>query len=222
VKDGVTPDCSECHTLNGFAGSLFTIEKHNAGSFQLNGAHLATPCFACHKKEEKWKFREIGKRCADCHEDIHALYIDKKYYPDASCENCHIENKWSEINFEHSKTKFGLEGAHQKQSCKSCHFKKDESGVEHQKFSGLPTSCINCHKDIHYNQFVENGMTDCMTCHDFNNWKASKFDHNTANFKLDGAHQNVACAACHKPVITNGSNYILYKIKDYRCEDCHK
>jgi len=221
-QNGISTDCSECHTVNGFASSLFTIDQHNQGNFQLKGAHLATPCFVCHKKDSRWEFRDIGLRCADCHQDIHSSYIDVKYYPEAKCENCHKENKWSEIDFEHSKTKFKLEGAHQKQSCKSCHFKKDKSGVAHQEFMGLSMSCTNCHKDNHYDQFAENGVTNCVECHGFFNWKADKFDHNNAQFKLDGAHQNVACKDCHKPVLTHEPSYILYKIQNYRCEDCHK
>ena len=222
VKQNASPDCADCHSVNGFQESTFTIEKHNVGSFPLNGAHLATPCFACHKKEARWEFKEIGLRCIDCHENIHEPYLDKKYYPEATCASCHGESRWSDIQFDHSKTKFALEGAHQKQTCRSCHFKKDELGTVHQQFSGLSSACANCHRDIHGNQFEENGIIDCIRCHDFNNWKASKFDHNSAKFKLDGAHQNVACAACHKPVVTTEPNYILYKIKDFRCEDCHK
>ena len=164
----------------------------------------------------------IGIRCADCHEDIHSAYIDKKYYPEATCESCHKESKWNEINFEHSKTKFMLEGAHQKQSCRACHFKKDELGVTHQEFMGLAMSCTNCHKDNHYSQFAENGVTNCVECHGFVDWKADKFDHNNTDFKLDGAHKNVACNDCHKPVVTHEPSYILYKIQNFRCEDCHK
>jgi hypothetical protein len=183
---------------------------------------MATPCFACHKKETRWEFKEIGLKCVDCHENIHEPYLNKKYYPEASCESCHGESRWSNIQFDHAKTKFKLEGAHQKQSCRECHFKKDELGKEHQQFADLATNCTSCHKDIHYNQFDKDGITNCQHCHDFNNWKASKFDHNATAFKLDGAHQQVACNKCHKPLEKQQPAYILYKIKNFRCEDCHK
>ena len=56
---------------------------------------------------------------------------------------------------------------------------------------------------------------------EFENRKASKFDHNKAAFKLDGKHQNVACAKCHKEKIVEEKKYVLYKIKDFKCENCH-
>ena len=99
AKKGGSPDCSECHTLQGFNQSTFTIERHNSSKFQLSGAHLATPCFACHKRSEKWSFREIGEKCIDCHKNIHEPYLDKKYYPGASCISCHNSSRWNEILF---------------------------------------------------------------------------------------------------------------------------
>ena len=129
VKQGITPDCSECHTNNGFSQSLYSIEQHNESSFKLEGAHLATPCFECHKKEDRWSFREIGLNCVDCHDNIHKPYLDVKYYPDASCKSCHSNESWSKIEFDHSKTNFNLEGAHLRQLCSACHTVKDPEGL---------------------------------------------------------------------------------------------
>lgn len=223
AKQGVSPDCSTCHSTKGFTGFAYSIEQHNAGIFPLQGAHLATPCFACHKKTEKWNFREIGIRCSDCHTDIHDPWLDKKYYPDATCNSCHSEISWSTINFDHAKTGFALAGAHQNQTCRSCHFKKDtDEEAVNQRFSGLTSSCTNCHKDVHASQFEKDGTTNCNQCHDFNNWKISIFDHNKTNFKLDGQHKNVACNKCHKPVQLNEITYVQYKLNDFKCETCHR
>ncbi len=224
-KAGVVTDCADCHTVFGFDQSSYTIERHNASDFKLNGAHLATPCFACHKKdpEERWKFTNIGNRCVDCHEDIHKPYIDKKYYPEETCKSCHTESRWSDISFDHNKTEYKLQGAHKNQSCRACHFRQDDSGKLHQQFADLPESCVNCHNDIHYGQFEKDGRIDCYACHDFNAFKpASRFDHNKTKFSLEGAHEKVACKACHKPTQTEDNLvYIQYKI-DHRCESCHK
>ena len=224
-KDRLITDCQECHTVDGFNQSSFTVEKHNESEFKLNGAHLATPCFACHKKdpEADWKFRSIGKKCADCHEDIHQPYLNKKYYPESACKNCHTESRWSEINFDHNQTEYKLQGAHEKQTCRSCHFKQDESGPLHQQFADLPESCVNCHIDIHFGQFEKEGQIDCFACHDFKAFKpASRFDHDKTLFSLKGAHEKVACKECHKPTETSDNKiYIQYKI-DNKCESCHK
>ena len=224
AEKGVAPDCATCHTVDGFTPSTYTIEDHNQSEFALKGAHLATPCFACHKKpdNEKWQFREIGMRCIDCHEDIHDPYLDKKYYPKATCTSCHRETRWSDIDFDHKKTEYVLEGEHANKTCRDCHFKKEEDGNIHQQFKELTAACLNCHKDEHYGQFAERGDMGCTACHDYNNWKASRFDHNKTNFSLEGAHQHVACKECHKPVEAEQTTYILYKIPSYRCEDCHK
>jgi hypothetical protein len=175
----------------------------------------------CHKKQEKWNFREIGINCKDCHTDIHKDYIQAKYYPEGNCKVCHNENVWTKISFDHSKTEFELTGAHLKQNCRSCHFKKDTYGISKQKFSGLSNNCSNCHTDNHYKQFEKNGVTDCLECHGTENWKAFRFNHNNAAFKLDGKHVEVPCIKCHKPQQEGSNIYVKYKLKEYKCESCH-
>jgi hypothetical protein len=222
TKEGISPDCSNCHGTMGFTQFSYTIDQHNTGNFPLKGSHLAVPCNSCHKKTEQWSFKDIGMRCIDCHPDIHESYIDIKYYPEKNCTNCHSEESWSLINFDHSKTGFALEGAHQNQTCRKCHFDTSDDGTVKQKFAGLTSTCVNCHKDDHMSQFEKDGVTNCSRCHDFSGWKISQFDHSKTNFKLDGQHKNLACNKCHKPVQYNDSTYVLYKIKDYKCENCHR
>lgn len=218
---GRSPDCSDCHSTLGFERSDFTVQRHNEAAFVLTGAHLATPCFACHKKSDKWSFREIGETCFDCHNNIHEPYLDKKYYEEATCESCHSSNRWSEIDFDHSKTNFKLEGAHLMQSCRSCHFKTGKDGVISQEFSQLASGCTSCHQDVHNGQFEGTGGTDCLKCHGYADWSASKFDHDQTAFKLDGKHKDLACLACHKQAVTEGITYTEYKLTNYACESCH-
>ncbi|MFC2115873.1 cytochrome c3 family protein [Bacteroidota bacterium] len=220
-RQGISPDCSDCHSILGFERSEFTIERHNKGEFVLEGAHLATPCFDCHKKNNKWSFREIGKVCIDCHKNIHEPYLDKKYYPQASCMNCHNSNTWSEIDFDHSKTNFTLEGAHLRQACRSCHFREGEGGIFHQELSQLSSGCISCHKDVHNGQFGEIRGSECLKCHDYFDWSAGRFDHDQTAFKLIGKHIGVACIKCHKPVVTAQITYTQYKLNNFSCESCH-
>jgi len=221
VKNGVNPDCSECHSVNSFTGASFSIEQHNKSEFQLQGAHLATPCTACHLKGEKWSFKKIGERCNDCHKDIHDQYIDKKYYPESDCRACHSVEVWSNVNFDHNTTKFKLVGAHNRQTCRACHFKGSTEEVLKQEFKGLPTQCAQCHKDSHFGQFEVQGVTDCTRCHTNENWKPEKFDHNTARFVLDGRHINVACIKCHKVQVIDDKKVIQYKFEEFKCETCH-
>jgi len=215
VTEERRPDCSECHSILGFEQSSFTIEMHNESPFKLTGAHLATPCFSCHKKGNTWSFREIGNKCKDCHKNIHETVMDKKYDPEPACVSCHSVNRWSEISFDHSKTGYILEGSHLKQSCRSCHFKASE-----QVFK-LSANCQSCHKDPHQDQFELSSGKSCLKCHDYFDWSASMFNHKNTAFPLDGKHQNVACAKCHPKVVTAQVSYTRYKLKSFTCESCH-
>ncbi|MCB0609505.1 MAG: hypothetical protein KDD12_17440 [Lewinella sp.] len=218
----VAPDCAKCHTVDGFEVSHYTIADHNGSRFPLAGAHAATPCFACHKKDEQeWKFRNIGEKCIDCHNNVHGTEIDEKFYPGQACENCHISTGWRENhNFDHAATRFKLTGAHTRQSCGACHVTDREHDV--RKFKGLPDQCFACHEDNHRQQFEVNGITDCTRCHGSENWKISRFNHNKTAFKLTGKHVGVACDKCHKEIREAGRVYIQYKFKSFECAVCHQ
>lgn len=217
---GVTPDCAQCHVVQDFAESNFTIEDHSKTAFVLEGAHIATPCFACHLKNDRWEFREIGQRCNDCHEDVHDGVLDPKFYPDQDCQKCHTTEAWPDIDFDHNQTNFALEGKHLETTCNDCHL---DHGIDkkHQLFSGLTSVCMQCHDDIHQGQFMIEGLTECSRCHAFENWEASLFNHNATNFRLDGEHLRVECTGCHSKATKNGLEYIDYRIEDYRCAACH-
>jgi hypothetical protein len=221
AKNGVSPDCRQCHSMAGFAVTSYTVEQHSMGSFPLKGGHMAIPCSDCHKKQEKWSFRNIGSECKDCHQDIHQGIIQPKYYPGATCTICHNENRWTDLAFDHSKTGFNLTGAHTRQECRSCHFTKDTYGSYQQRFSGLSQNCSGCHSDNHFKQFEKNGITNCATCHDAENWKIAKFDHDKTAFKLEGKHIGVPCVKCHKPQQVGSAVFVQYKLKEFKCESCH-
>ncbi len=218
---GGSPDCAECHNVEGFSPSQFTFEDHAEGSFPLDGAHLATPCFACHLQEEKWHFKDIGERCVDCHEDLHDDEIAVKFYPQQDCKNCHSTESWTEENnFDHGLTDFALEGAHLEQSCSACHVRDEEKPLGH--FKGLSQDCIACHENVHGTQFEKDGVTDCSRCHAFDSWDASHFDHNNTAFPLEGKHLDVDCRECHKATLVDGETFVQYKIEKFDCIDCHQ
>lgn len=220
-RDGQLPDCAKCHSVEGFKPSLYTMEQHQESVFPLEGAHAATPCFSCHRKEDKWQFRDIGLRCASCHEDIHKTTLPGKYYPEQNCKSCHSMESWKQIGFDHSLTKFRLTGAHEGPSCRACHQNAEKNNSNSIQFSGISAECAACHKDQHAGQFIENEKTDCSRCHENIKWKPVNLDHNKTRFPLDGKHNQVSCAACHKPTTINEVITIQYKFEDIRCESCH-
>lgn len=229
-KGGAAPDCATCHTTDGFAGSTFSLEQHALTKFPLDGAHVATPCFACHLKEEKWRFRNIGERCVDCHADIHQQEGDfaDSFYPNQDCQTCHLTESWSASSgrFDHGKTKFPLKGKHQTVDCRACHLTDEERPK--YIFTNLMSACADCHDHSHGNQFAAppppegDGLTDCTRCHSFDTWEMTDFDHNKTRFKLEGKHAETACEKCHVPTAVGGAMVVLYRMESFECVVCHK
>lgn len=224
-ENGNIQDCNSCHEVNSpFTYTTFTVDQHNLGEFPLEGAHLATPCFACHVSEDHWSFKKIGASCVDCHDDIHAGFITEKFYPYQDCTSCHSSERWSDINFDHNLTSWKLAGRHTEVSCRECHYQKNQnsSQIVSQSFVNLSSQCISCHENVHQNQFEIDGKTDCKRCHVSSSWTPENFDHNKTNFKLTGKHKEIDCRACHKEQETaDGKKEILYKIERFECIDCH-
>lgn len=221
TQKNLTSDCKDCHNETGFQEALFTIEQHNKTDFKLEGAHAATPCFACHKKTEQWTFVNLDTRCVCCHKNIHQNQMSDKFIPDGKCQSCHSVESWNNISFDHSVTGFALEGKHKEKTCRNCHFWETEGGREEQRFKTLTASCETCHTDVHQAQFGVNGKTDCTQCHDFDNWKPDRFDHNKTRFKLEGGHKGVECRKCHVEKETGTTKYIQYKNTPLLCSSCH-
>jgi hypothetical protein len=212
-------DCRECHNEMGFSPSLFTIDKHQKTDYPLAGSHLAVPCAGCHQTNDKWKFRNIGNDCIDCHTNVHRDELSEKYLAGEGCRNCHSVNRWRDVNFNHLKTDFPLEGKHAALDCRKCHL-PDES-ISKQRFASLNNYCTECHTDVHAKQFGSGPQEECKRCHTFENWKPERFDHNLTRFSLEGAHSKLKCSECHKQSTKGNTTFIQYKLEDFRCAACH-
>jgi hypothetical protein len=119
-----------------------------------------------------------------------------------------------------------LSSAHAKleSDCSSCHNRADRA----QQAS----LCSTCHKDVATDIRERRGFhgkqpqiaaAQCSACHSEHLGRAARikppvpigFDHTQANFRIDGAHRNVACASCH----VAGKKF---RDAQTRCVDCHK
>ncbi len=224
--NNVLRDCKECHSIESFKLTLYSIDEHNKLKFQLTGAHLAVSCQSCHYKDptKEWHFKNIGERCIDCHKNVHGNEITEKFMPNDNCTSCHNTNSWKNISFDHDLTKFRLTGKHKTTLCRECHEQKLLDGKIKFKFVSQKPECSSCHKDIHFGQFnsekIEN-ISVCENCHGFDNWKPVKFDHDKTKFSLKGAHEKVSCLSCHKKVNINGNLFIKYRLEDFKCATCH-
>lgn len=183
-----TAQCSACHSehkgrgadIVGFSPEAF---DHARTDFRLDGAHAAASCAACHKAG--LKYRETRRGCIDCHraDDAH----DGKLGTD--CADCHGSARFSEVRFDHAKTRFPLRDAHAQAPCFACH--RDAT------FKGAPGRCVGCHAedDVHRGS----RGPDCAGCHGSRDWKLTRFDHLKASgYALLGRHAKLACDTCHR------------------------
>ncbi|MBU0622265.1 MAG: cytochrome C [Gammaproteobacteria bacterium] len=203
--------CKECHGdhkgRDARIAKLDTIGfDHETTGYPLKGAHTASKvlCKDCHSPLKK--YREAPTKCIACHEkaDKHKGSLGK------DCESCHEEKDWKTFHYDHSKSKFDLQGKHKEVKCKSCHVK--------DKYKDTPRLCSDCHKKDDDGEKGHKGKfgPKCETCHTDREWKEIIFDHDKkTKYPLLGKHKETKCTECHKGV--------LYKEKlKKECVACHK
>lgn len=230
--------CENCHTVNGFHPSTFTLAKHSTTRYRLSGAHVAIPCEECHKPgrsplyPNSAAFRFGSFECTTCHEDPHrGQFQDRMAKADShgaplGCQACHTLETWKDVTkFDHASTKFQLQGAHRAVACIDCHRPANmDVKLMQANFKSAPTRCEECHAEAHGGQFANaRKVTECASCHNTNKWKPSIFDHNTrTQFKLEGVHANVRCARCHTLIKeSDGKDVLFYKPTPRECAACH-
>ena len=233
--------CESCHTVEGFVPSQFALAEHQKISFQLLGAHLATPCGQCHPRQtagplaRKLLFVFPDQRCQACHQDIHAGQFAERLAK-GDCAICHKNESWHETKFDHNTARFALIGAHQKTACEKCHPRENlETGLRRQtannktltsfvRYKPLAFRCADCHADAHRGQFGKKENVRCEKCHRATAWNALLFAHNRDSaFKLDGAHEKVACEKCHFAMQMRDQSFVVvYKPLRKECEACHR
>ena len=218
--------CASCHDPK----VRFELTKYDHAretGFALRGEHARNKCEECHavgkvdvSKVDVAKLEKPRRECASCHVDVH-----KGRFGAETCDGCHVDGGpgWKQMVYAHGeKTKFELTGSHAKTTCINCH----RTNREPKGFEKLTsTACADCHKhqDAHCGQFGQEG---CERCHVRGGDRTSKFDHSLTRFKLDGAHAEPACSACHKPAKLGDSASCRAAVKytglDPQCLACHE
>jgi hypothetical protein len=219
--------CDACHAVERFSPSSYTLDDHDRSTFPLTGAHRAVPCGArCHRPTGgKTGLAGLtlsipAKACADCHADPHGgAFKDRS--AGKGCGACHSTTSWKAADFDHSTTRFPLEGRHRNTPCAACHG-LDHGGAD-TGYKGLERRCASCHEDPHAGQFTGLPARDCGDCHGTEGFKIGEFDHGTrTGFAIEGAHGKLACAACHPAVILPwGGETPLYRPVSRACGTCH-
>ena len=202
--------CATCHTADGW--KPVKIQKafnHGSYGFVLDGGHASVTCGSCHKS---LVFSQATKTCASCHQDIHKGELG------VQCADCHNTRSFTDRSTQvaaHALTRFPLDGAHRTVDCRNCHTSRSEGNLV---FRGTPTDCISCHqRDFDQttspNHPAAGFKKDCTACHSIVTWQGGRFDHQTTQFPLAGAHLSATCDNCHADRI--------YRNKPTTCVSCH-
>jgi len=142
-------DCTSCHGEDGWSPTTYDIGRHNRdATFELTGAHLASPCLACHKnpalRQETLQFRMPRQECLACHE---ALDPHAGQFAGQACDECHATESFKIPVFDHARTRYPLDGAHRDVPCASCHpSESDPDGRAIRVYRPLGTTCQDCHE----------------------------------------------------------------------------
>jgi len=214
------PVCQQCHNFEDWKAISEVQVDHSRTRYPLTGLHSHVGCAKCHTPGPDNRPRYTGipfSQCVDCHKDPHHGTFPQ------GCQSCHSVAGWKKISvtavnerFDHSKTKYPLEGKHLSVDCAQCHVNGDF------KKPLVFAQCMDCHKpDPHNGQFAKRpDHGECSSCHSASGWKPSTFtakQHASSAYPLRGGHARLECALCHVP---KGKD-TLFKIEFERCTDCH-
>ena len=143
--------CDNCHDEEDWLPTSYGIERHDRESgFQLTGAHIPVICSACHTEVDSAGYRSLNFRfaeqtCVTCHaqDDPHAGQFGGR-----ECTACHDTRSFTVASFDHSATRWPLDGAHEDVPCASCHMKTmKKEGTLVVRYRPLETECKACHRE---------------------------------------------------------------------------
>ena len=202
-------DCAICHSTDAWTPADF---DHNLARFPLTGAHINSDCASCHGEGDATQYSGLDFECVACH----LADYDAAENPDhndpalpTDCQVCHQTSAWHPAEFDHGLTDFPLTGAHTSLDCAACH----TGGI----YDPIDPACVTCHLDD-YNDADDpdhqgEGLPlDCTLCHNTSDWDETTFDHSQTDFPLLGAHQPLACVACHAETWSGTPS---------ACQSCH-
>jgi len=203
--------CRSCHSdhrgreadITGLDPETF---DHATTDHPLTGLHARVSCAGCHTPGRT--HRDTPDNCVECHrsDDPHAGELGE------DCQQCHSAVGWRSTRFDHSSTEFQLTGAHESVPCALCHTT--------DRYSDAPKECASCHAvdDVHRGRFGR----ACASCHSVVGWSSTRFDHDTTDFRLRGAHRQASCAQCHgRPASGQAAPGGAGPVAGKRCASCH-
>ncbi len=193
------------------------IEKFLMPGKIISGhAKYEAECTLCHVRLRDTSQKKL---CLDCHDLVADDMAKKRGFhgkhrnaTSQDCKTCHSDHRGRDArivlldrdNFDHRFTDYRLIGRHTQTECVACH-------SADSKYREAEKVCSNCHSDddAHAGKLGK----DCARCHTPQEWGKSRFDHNKTDFKLEFAHRQASCNACHLED--------SYKKTPKQCVGCH-
>lgn len=242
---GQPADCKDCHTVDGYAPSTFSVERHAAPPYPLLERHRQVACKKCHPKNPTGRapeslgsaavlIRRPHEHCADCHADPHGGQLRARA-DGGACEACHGVAGFKPSTYtaaEHNRLPLPLAGRHAAIPCAACH------ALERPGLPAWPAgvdlgtarvgfrssgACAECHGDPHDGRFEAQGERPapkgCLTCHGADQFRPALVDaarHGTFGFPLDGAHGRTPCDKCHLELTAPAAKSSLLAVVESR------
>ena len=196
--------CEDCHQTASWSLVDTAGFDHAATRYPLEGRHGEVGCATCHTASRGVRGFPFAT-CDDCHADVHLGQLTVT--ADTTCEGCHTVLGFLPPDFpiaRHEETDFPLVGSHAAVPCFLCHVETEIDGQMTNRYRFDETGCVDCHEDVHHGEatgaaaaYTSSGADACAVCHAETSWRDSVFDHGQTRVRLDGAHETLACRACH-------------------------
>jgi hypothetical protein len=150
--------CPACHDARRFRPSAVDAVVHSRFGYPLEGAHVATPCSACHaelilaaassslvlgRAARELRFEARHESCEDCHDSPHGTQFAERI-DGGACAGCHDAATFRPASrFDHERdAAFPLTGAHARVPCRDCHRVAVSGEVIYRP---VPRRCRDCH-----------------------------------------------------------------------------
>jgi hypothetical protein len=148
--------CADCHQVSSWAEVRFDHDRETR--FALTGGHAGRSCASCHVPDAAGmvRYTALPLACAACHADVHAGQLVPARGGQTDCARCHSTAAWTATSFQHRPpfTTFELDGKHASVACAGCHPEVAvAAGVRVRRYRGIPTTCEDCHVDVHRGAF---------------------------------------------------------------------
>ena len=92
-------------------------------------------------------FSGISNECSRCHaeKEPHGGQFSGTGQEHEDCSSCHSPTAWKAVIFDHSRTRFVLDGTHSDLNCAKCHKNREINGKIVRVYKDTPYECLNCH-----------------------------------------------------------------------------